>query len=200
MTLPAMADTVVFNNFDVGHGYNCCTGGTISGPSSAPGWIIQANQFTAGASGSVSEIDVAIGYVTGRVNGATISLWTNNAGVPGAQLGSWNITSLPAFGGCCSFSAITGISGVSVTSGQQYFLEASAPGDTWDAWNWNSIGDTGLVDFSFDGGVNWNQAQGATRYTFEIFAGAGVPEPGTFLMLGSGVLAVAGAFRRKLGL
>ena len=78
---------------------------------------------------------------------------------------------------------------------------ASTPNDTWDAWNWNSIGDTGLVDFSFDGGATWNQAFGSTRYAFDVLVGGGgVPEPGTFLMLGSGVLAAAGVIRRKINL
>jgi hypothetical protein len=198
--LPAMADTIAFNNFDVGHGYNCCVGGTIGGPNSPVGWIIQANQFTAAAGGNVSEIDVAIGYVTGT-NGATVSLWTDNGGIPGAQLGTWNIGPLPVFGTCCDYEAITGISGVSITQGQSYFLMASTPNDTWDAWNYNSIGDTGLVDFSFDGGASWNQAFGATRYAFDVLVGGSpTPEPGTLVMLGTGVLALGGAFRRRLGL
>src|SRR5690349_5796048 len=99
--LPASADTF-FSNFGPGNSYNCCVGGTISGPTSAPGWIIQANQFTAGFSGSVSQIDVAMGYVTGALNGATISLWSDNGGIPGSQLGSWNITNLTNFGSCCA--------------------------------------------------------------------------------------------------
>jgi hypothetical protein len=196
-TLPAMADTV-FNNFGNNFDYNCCVGGTLGGPNSPVGWIIQANQFTAQAGGNVSEIDVAIGNVLGT-NGATVSLWTDNgSGIPGVQLGSWNVTNLPPFGTCCAIESITGISGVSVTLGQSYFLMASTPSDTWDAWNWNSIGDTGLVDFTFDGGTTWNQAFGATRYAFQILTGTTTtPEPGTLVMLGTGVLAMAGVIRRK---
>jgi len=196
-SLPATADTV-FNNFGANFNYNCCVGGTLGGPNSPVGWIIQANEFTALATGSVSEIDVAIGFVVGT-NGATVSLWTDNNGIPGAQLGTWDISNLPAFGTCCAVSTITGINGINVTTGTSYFLMASTPNDTWDAWNWNSIGDVGLVDFSFDGGQNWQQAQGATRYAFQILSGGntGVPEPGTLVMLGSGALAVAGVIRRR---
>ncbi len=195
-SLPAMAD-VVYNNFGSGFSYNCCTGGTLGGPNSPVGLIDQGVLFTAQASGNVSEIDVAIGFVVGT-NGATVSLWTNNNGVPGTQMGSWDISNLPQFGSCCGYNAITGINGVSVTQGQSYFLVGSTPNDTWDAWNWNSINDIGQVDYTQDG-VNWTQVQGATLYTFQILS-TGVPEPGTFVMLGSGVLAIAGVFRRRLGL
>ncbi|SRR5579872_20082 len=196
--LPASADTF-FSDFGPGNSYNCCVGGTISGPTSAPGWVIQANQFTAGFSGSVSQIDIAIGYVTGALNGATISLWSDNGGLPGSQLGSWNITNLTNFGSCCAVATISGISGINLVGGQTYFLMASAPNDTWDAWNWNSIGDTGLVDFSLDGGQTWNQAPGSTLYTFDVLGNTGgsVPEPASMVMFGSGLLAAAGMIRRR---
>jgi hypothetical protein len=197
-SVPAMASSVVFNNFGPGFDYNCCIGGTLGGPASPVGWVIQANQFTALAGGSVSEIDVAIGLVVGT-NGATVSLWTDNSGIPGIQLGSWDITNLPDFGTCCAVSSILGISGINVSAGASYFLMASTPRDTWDAWNFNSIGDTGLVDFTFDGGTTWHQAPGSTRYAFQVLANP-VPEPGTLMLFGSGIIGLAGILRRKINL
>ncbi len=198
-SLPAMADSVVYNNFGSGFSYNCCTGGTLGGSGSPVGLIDQGVLFTAQATGNVSEIDVAIGWVVGT-NGATVQLWNADSnGLPSTIASpAFDINNLQQFGNCCAYSAITGISGVSVTQGQQYVLVASTPNDTWDAWNWNSINDIGQVDYTTDG-VNWNAAPGSTLYTFQILA-TGVPEPGTFVMLGSGVLAIAGVFRRKLGL
>ena len=196
-SVPTMASSVVFNNFGANWDYNCCVGGTLLG--SSIGWIIQANQFTALAGGSVSEIDVAIGYnFTGR-NGATVSLWTDNSGIPGVQMGTWDLTNLPDFGTCCAVSSILGISGINVSAGASYFLMASTPSDTSDAWNWNSIGDTGLVDYTFDGGATWNQAFGNTRYAFQVLASP-VPEPGTLMLFGSGIIGLAGILRRKVNL
>ena len=57
--------------------YQCCIGGAIGGTSSVVGFIEQANQFTAGLSGSVSTIDVGLGWVTGA-NSANVSIWTSS--------------------------------------------------------------------------------------------------------------------------
>ncbi len=195
----AIADTV-FNNFAAGHGYNCCTGWTVSGSTSPPGLSTSANEFTALVTGSVSQIDVAVGWVTGT-NGATVSFWTDNSGTPGAMLGSWDISNLPTFGTCCSFSTISGISGINVSAGQNYFLLLSAPSDTWDAWNFNSTGDKGLVVQSTDGGATWHLADNGApgtqnRSAFDVLTNP-VPEPGSLALLGSGVLVLAGNLRRK---
>jgi hypothetical protein len=197
-SLPASADTF-FSNFGQNNDYNCCVGGTIGGQNSPVGWIIQANEFTAAISGNVSQIDVAVGFVTGT-NGATVSLWTDSAGIPTAMLGSWDLTNLPNFGSCCAVGTITGISGINLAAGTNYFLMVSAPDPTWDAWNYNSTGDVGLVDYTFDGGQTWNQAPGSTRYAFDVLGGGGgggVPEPASLIMFGSGLLAAAGTIRRR---
>jgi hypothetical protein len=198
--LPAAAGTI-FNDFDVGDSYNCCTGWTVSGPASPPGQFISANQFTAGDSGSVSEIDLAIGVVVGD-GGGTAALYTvGGDGNPGTLLGSWSYTAHQVFGGCCVVESISISGGPTLSMGTDYFMVLSADDPTWNAWNWNTVGATGIDEFSNDNGATWTSNGIQTLGTFRILSGGGgVPEPGTFVMLGSGVLAAAGMFRRKLNL
>lgn len=198
-SLPAAAGTI-FNDFGAGNSYNCCTGWTVSGPSSPPGQFISANQFVAGGGGgTVSQIDLGIGLVVGNGTG-TASLYTVSSGLPGTLLGSWNYTAQQAFGGCCAISTINIAGGPTLSNGVSYYLVITGDSSNWNAWNLNDQGATGIDLFSNDG-HNWNNNGVQSLGAFRILSGqGGVPEPGTFVMLGSGVLAAAGAFRRKLNL
>ena len=200
-TIPSAASSVlIYNTLGPGNDYQCCIGYTISGPASTPGWIIQGNQFTALASATVSEIDVALGYEAGLVSDATVSLWTDSGGLPGVMLGSWGVTNLPAFGTCCAVASITGLGGPVLVAGSPYFLVLSASGDTWDAWNWNSQGFIGTDVFTFDGGVTWVEDDLVVMGGAVIIGTASVPtpEPMTCILLGTGILGLSGAVRRRL--
>jgi hypothetical protein len=164
---PALGFSAVrlFSNFGPGNAYNCCVGGTIGGPGSPVGFITQANQFTPSRNGLVVQIDVALGHVTGS-NSATIELAADNGGVPGAVLRSWSVSGQPAFGTCCTVTTVQSYPPISVFAGTTYWVIASAASDTWDAWNWNSIGQVGNV--AFDTGSGWTVVSGATTYAFDV--------------------------------
>ena len=132
--------------------YQCCIGGTIGGANSSVGLVYQGNQFTMTGNGTVSTIDVGLGWVNGT-NSANVSLWTSNASnLPGVELYNTWVTNQPTFG--TSTSALATINPNIVLNAGNYFVVVSEPA---------------------------------------------VPEPSALVMLGSGILAVAGAFRRKLG-
>jgi hypothetical protein len=152
-----------------------------------------ANLFTASASGSVSEIDLGVGYVTGT-NSFTASLWTDNNGVPGTQLAAWNnLTSATQYGECCGLVSITGITGLSLTAGQQYFMVLSpqtSNSSTSEQWNLNTTGATGLDLFSLDGGATWNSRGQLTLGAFDVIAagdegGRSAPQTTLFSNLGT---------------
>jgi hypothetical protein len=196
--LPAAADTA-FSDLGNPPTYNCCSGWTVGGVNSPVGLIRNANQFTSLTTGDVNQIDVGLGWVTGT-NAATISLWSSVGDLPGSELGSWMVTDLPVFGSTSTtLASITGISGIHLDAGTQYFLVIEAADDAWEAWNENTQNVTGLL--LQDSGSGWNSFPGSTLGAFDVLTGSGgVPEPGTFLMMGSGVLAAAGVFRRKINL
>lgn len=180
---------VLFSDLGPGQSYDCCSGWTVSGSSSTLGQsLVSASEFTAAKGGAVGAIDVAIGHISGT-NGATVSLWTDNAGALGSQLGSWDVSGLATFGstGSGSLADITGVKGVSLVAGKSYFLQLSSPSDTWDAWNFNSVGQSSkLIQNGQDFGP---QATGA----FQVLSSA--PEPAAWAMMVLGVGMVGAGLR-----
>ena len=179
-----MAGSTFFNdlNSDPQNVYQCCNGWTVSGTGTVGTSFTTANEFTAMASGSVSQIDLGVGYVTG-VNSFYAAVYTDNNGLPGTQLDRWdNLSSQTTFGQCCGLVTISNITGLTLTAGQSYFMilgPENINDTSWLAWNLNSTNTTGTEMFSTDGGNTWTSNGTQTLGAFDILGGGGgtTPEP-----------------------
>jgi hypothetical protein len=96
--------------------------------------------------------------------------------------------------------SISRIAGVSLTGGQQYFMILGPLGLSDNSLNelsGNSQGLTGVSLFSSNGGDTWGKTDIQTLGAFDVLGTAATPEPGTLVMLGSGLLAL-GLLRKRL--
>jgi len=205
-SLPAMAQTTFFTDLGTGTNvYQEGTGWTVSGTGTIGTSFTAANLFTSLSSGAVSQIDFGVGYA-GGTNAFYAAVFTDNNGLPGTQLyRTDNLSSSQTFGGCCGLVTITGITGLDLTAGQQYFVvlgPETLNSTVFEAWNWNSQGVNGLDLYSTNGGTNWNSnGTGNPLGAFDILGSSGqgtVPEPSSLLLLGTGFVGAFSTLRKKL--
>jgi hypothetical protein len=199
---PASAD-IIFSDFGPSLSYDCCTGYAVAGSGR---WLgssaTDADEFTTAAGGAVAQIDLAVGYFPTPDGDAPpspylfyASIWTDVNGLPGSQLARWDdLYSTTQFLFPSGVVTISGISGLYLDSGQSYFM-VLGPMDltdtSWNVWNYNDQGVTGLALSSADGGTTWNN--NTTLGAFDIV----VPEPASLLLLGTGLAVVVAAKRRR---
>jgi hypothetical protein len=165
--------TTIYSNLGTGDSvYNCCTALTSSGPKSFLGQAVEvANAFTPTADLTITQIQGAFGYATGT-NAVTVSIRSDNNGVPGAILRQWYPTKLSSLGNCCKLATKNFSEGIPVSGGTQYWLVVRQCLTSTDAWNgWN---------------LNTNNASGpfAIRIGSGRFVNQGIQQQGAFGIFG----------------
>ena len=196
--LPSIAQgQVVFDNFGPGNTFNTRIGWTETGPSSGIGFASsQGEAFTPSATGQLSSIDIALTHVDGT-NDAHLFLSNGIPGVAGTTtLETFTLVGLPAFGstGVATFSsALQPL----LSAGSTYFLYEVETGNEWNAWNENSIGETGAHISSENNSAysSTSRTQGTFRVTIAP-AAPPVPEPGSIALL-TGMSLTGAAFLRR---
>jgi hypothetical protein len=132
--------------------YWCCEGATISGPNIPPLFIEwwHAAAFTPTFNATMKKVVVSIGYLSGNDTSVILSINADNAGIPGTVLEQWTVNDLGEAGTCCTVQTKQS-SGVTLTSGQQYWIVASTGqySDVNASWN---LADNDQVDFFLNAG------------------------------------------------
>lgn len=151
----------IYSNLGTGDQvYNCCTALTSSGPSSPLSETVEvANAFTPTADFTITQVQGAFGYAIGT-NAVTVSIRSDNNGVPGAILKQWYPKRLSSLGTCCNLATKNFSEGIPVTGGTQYWLvvrQCVASSDAWNGWNLNSNNASGPFAIKVSGGHFVNQ-------------------------------------------
>lgn len=159
--------TAIFSNIGVKYPlglYFCCSGATISGPDSVlnfQSW--PAMQFTPSTDAVVTEIDVAVEWISGT-NEVDLGLYSDADGVPGTLLKLFRATGLESVGGCCSFAVGKDRQGIAVSGSTPYWVavttDTNAP-DTFASWEFNSTDQLDALPSAVNKGSGWVTNGGA---------------------------------------
>jgi hypothetical protein len=195
------ADTL-FSNFGPGDAYNAASGWSISTANSLAGAaFVQGEAFTPSITAQLYTIRAAINHISGK-NEIILRVATDEAGHPGTTLETFDLVGqMGKFGSLNAPLTFTSVSRPLLTAGQRYWLVGFGTGDTWAAWNWNSIADTGPHARSGDDGSRYTITTDV-RGAFEVQGGPDgprlTPEPATGTLLCLGTIGLLGlAWRRR---
>ena len=134
-------------------------GFVLSGPNSAAGAIFTAMPFTPKSDAHVSQVQVAVLYLSGA-NQINLNIYSDSGGVPGTLLaGPVTVTNVPTHGTCCTL-AIASFSPVAVAAGTQYWVVADTPltgtgSDFEGTWGRST---RPVIPSAFDRGTGWFSA------------------------------------------
>jgi PEP-CTERM motif len=198
--LPSHADTI-YSTFEPGHTFNSMAyvTGTIEVGDESVNQLIAA-PFIPTETATLSDAVLAMRKIAGKGDGpVTVFIESSSAGAPDAildtltQVGGLTTTPLPVDFTCSSCSVLD--------AGTMYFLVAFQP-DPSSQSGWNlALSTTGTIYSNNNGRLTgaWNQDPNSPLAAFEVNGDpAATPEPSTLVLLGTGVLGLAGMVRRKL--
>jgi hypothetical protein len=205
LSAPAFAGTI-FDDGAINGNYNAFF---VDGPNPGPfsQWI--ADQFVATGSGTPGEIDFGLWVPTGSTP-TTITYWLGTnfltsdiSGGSAIALNAGNSTLVVTnnqYGYDVYEITLKNLTGSNMSANSTYWLTLGNANDSFnsqfDAWDVNE--GPALCFFGVGQNFAGGCGDGGEAFTITMGGGATTPEPGTMVMLGTGIIGLAGALRRKI--
>lgn len=202
----AWASSILYTNFGSGLSYNTALANTVGNDFIGDN-LGQGDSFKTSVTSTVGDVLIALGdfFSSTNTSAITVSLDSNASGLPGGTLESWTIApgTLGSVGNNNAPIDLTSVLHPTLTSGTLYWLTATT--DTGDTigWGLDTTGDPHNTATSIDGGATWfdSTSTGLTPGAFQVdgptIVNTGVPEPGTLVLLGSGLALAARRSRQR---
>ncbi|MGA3317819.1 MAG: PEP-CTERM sorting domain-containing protein [Candidatus Korobacteraceae bacterium] len=167
------------------------------------------DNFTLGGNSTITEVQFTGEYFNppsqGPITGWTVNLYGDSSGQPGGLIDTFHVagtggeTFLGTYGGFPTYTYdITGLN-FAVTGHTQYWLDVYPDLGFPPQWGWSSgTGGDGIAYQDF----NQVRSQLAADMAFTLIGNSSgtTPEPGTMILLGTGLLGALGVMRRKMNL
>jgi len=190
---------IVFSDLGAGNAYACCSANAAAGSAYPIGILETAASFVPTQNVVLDQIDLALGSIPGWSDSVTISITTDNGGLPGSELVSWNASGFPQFSTTSNtIQTFVPSTSVLLASNTTYWiLEAPAAENTYATWN-VPVGSfaTGTFTDFYQTGSGWRTNNpsapnnfGVPSVAFDVL-GTAVPEPSAFGL--AGILCVLG--------
>ena len=199
--LTVQASTIVYSNLGPMDTYDPMFGDGVGTVGGFPRTI--AMEFTAGASGNLATVDLALTFGDNGAQPVDVFLYTDASNSPagsGILLGSVTPTAMFQTTNN-SLVSLNVLGTVGVTMGTNYWLALKPTSPFIDVWNQALPLVNGGTASSIDGGVTWFPVLNDPLDAFRITAnstGSGVPESGGTLWLLLGSVATIAVVRRAL--
>jgi hypothetical protein len=164
------------------------------------------DNFTLGTATTLTQVQWVGSYFNppqqGNITAWTLTFWSDNAGQPGSALATFNVSgnANETFLQNDNVGDPTYLYSLDVNfaaaAGTQYWLSVVPDLGFPPQWGWETgTGGDGVAFQDFFG----SRSQLGSDVAFALFGNTStVPEPGSLMLLGTGILGLAGVIRRKL--